>query len=106
MQNHISSIRVLHFVGRGKTDRAAVLNGPFPARADDAPVLIDLSDADSVDDVFLTFLGELQLSNPHMAVFVSDTAAGVRFLTTELFNSFRVYTNRDEALYRLRLGEA
>jgi hypothetical protein len=68
---------------------------------DEAPLLIDLSEADTVDDSFLHFLDELQLFNPNMAVFVTSTAVGVRFLATELFDKFRVYTDRAEALHRL-----
>ena len=96
------SVRVVRFPrdcteGQDRLNRQAL-----SAAKTTTPVLIDLSDVDQIDESFLRLLGLYRTPGRRLGVLVSNTGPGVLFLATELCNAFEVYTDRDDAMDRLR----
>jgi anti-anti-sigma regulatory factor len=97
-------LQVLQFAG-DCTNRRRDIAHAFASVKDAASLLVDLSKVEHLDGAFLALLGQCKSRCANLAVLVADTGPGVRFLATQLFNVFRVYTDRAEAVYRLRRGE-
>jgi hypothetical protein len=98
-------LEVLQFTGNC-TKRNKGIAPAFARVTDAASLLVDLSEVENLDGVFLGLLDKCKRRCANLVVLVADTGPGVLFLATELSSIFPVYTDREEAVYRLRLGES